>query len=105
MKIVMDVRTLRFRRSEEFATGGQIVEKVPNFDARSRGSRSRLHFNHLAAVHEDSSAVRIGVALFFRGQTKAADAGNARQRFPAKSHTLNRIQIRCFANLAGSVSF
>ena len=105
MKIVMNVRTLCLRRSEEFAPSGQIVKNVPNLDARSHSTRSRPHINHLASVNENSSALRIGAIAFFRGQTEAADAGNARQRFPAKSHASNRIQIRCFTNLAGSVSF
>ena len=104
-QIMLNVRALGFFAPQKLAAGRQIVEQLAHLDARSRRVAGGFHFRDFSPVQDDLRGLgRTGVAFTGR-QREPADAGDARQRFTAKAHRRNGLQILRSLDFAGGVSF
>ena len=103
MNLVLDVAALGVFRAQEFSARRQIVKKRTHFHLRAGRFAAFAHDVDLAAVYHDLGA---GDGIrFARRQAKTRNAGDARQRFAAKSERADGFEIGSRADFARGVPF
>ena len=85
-EIMLDVGRFRFFAAQKFPARGQIEKKLPHFDAGSGRAAGRFDFENFSTVDDDLCSVRRIAFTLARGHGEATHAGNAWQRFAAKTH-------------------
>src|SRR2546421_7250654 len=91
MQLMLDVATFCVFGTKKFPTRRQIVEQRAHFHFGSRRFAAVAYDVDLSAIDDDFSA---GDRIrFARSEAETRNTGDARQRFAAKSQSLNSLQI------------
>ena len=101
MELVLDIPALGIFRAQKFAARRHVVKKRAHLHLRPGRFAAVAHDVDLAAIDDDlSPGNRI---RFASGQAKSRHAGDARQRFTAKTESANCFQVRHRSDFAGGM--
>src|SRR5437763_17065483 len=90
MELVLNIPALGIFRAQKLATRRYVVKKRAHLHLRPGRFAAVAHAVHLAALDDDLSPGN-GIR-FASGQAKSRHAGDARQRFTAKTESANCFQ-------------
>ena len=101
---MIDMAVFGFFAAEEFAARGHIEEKAADFNACAGRAAGGFDIDQLPPV-DDHLRCR-GIAVAFAGrECHAADAGDARECFAAKTHGVDRMQVFGLLDFTRGVAF
>ena len=102
-QVMVDVGVFGFFGPKEFSPSGEVEKDLAYLDRSAGRAPGGFDFNDLAAVNHDLRR-SVGIVLA-RGNRHAADAGDARDGFAAKSHRGDGRKVFGLLDFAGGMAF